>query len=59
MAEKELKSVFHYFRKDFTELYPCDGADKNVIRPIDMRTSETIALNKKLGMNKINKHNKR
>lgn len=57
--EEELKSVFHYFRKDFSELYPVEGAGKNLVRPTDVYSKKTLMLNKKLGMHKINKQNKK
>jgi len=59
IMEEELKSVFHYFRKDFSELYPPEGADKNLIRPVDVYSKTTVELNKRLGIHKINKQNKR
>ena len=53
--ESEIKSVFNYFRKDFTEMYPTEGAEKNIVRPTDIYCRLTLALNKKLGIHKINK----
>lgn len=53
--EEELKSVFHYFRKDFSKLYPIDGASKNIVRPTDVYCKKTLLLNRKLGIHKINK----
>ena len=49
------KSVFGYFRKDFSELYPPEGVDKNMIRPTDVYCKKTLELNKKLGIHKVNK----
>lgn len=49
------KSVFGYFRKDFSELYPPEGVDKNMIRPTDVYSKKTLELNKKLGIHKVNK----
>ena len=49
------KSVFGYFRKDFSELYPPEGVDKNMIRPTDVYSKATLELNKKLGIHKVNK----
>jgi hypothetical protein len=53
------KSIFGYFRKDFSELYPPDGLDKSIIRPTDVYCKKTLELNKKLGIHKINKQNKK
>lgn len=53
--ETEVKSVFNYFRKDFTEMYPTEGAEKTLIRPTDVYCRLTLALNKKLGIHKVNK----
>lgn len=53
--ENEVKSVFTYFRKDFTEMYPVDGSEKSMVRPTDVYSKLTLALNKKLGMHKVNK----
>lgn len=53
--ENEIKSVFNSFRKDFTEMYPPEGSEKNMIRPTDVYCSLTLALNKILGIHKINK----
>ena len=53
--ETEVRSVFNSFRKDFTELYPTEGAEKTLVRPTDVYSKLTLALNKKLGMHKVNK----
>lgn len=53
------KSIFGYFRKDFSELYPPEGVDKNMIRPTDVYSKKTLELNKRLGIHKINKQNKK
>lgn len=53
------KSVFGCFRKDFSELYPLEGVDKNMIRPTDVYSKKTLELNKRLGIHKINKQNKK
>lgn len=53
--EQEVKSVFTCFRKDFTEMYPVDGAEKSMIRPTDVYSKMTLILNKKLGIHKVNK----
>jgi hypothetical protein len=53
------KSVFGYFRKDFSELYPLEGIGKNIVRPTDVYSKKTLELNKKLGINKVNKQKKK
>ena len=53
--ETEVRSVFNYFRNDLTEMYPTEGAEKTLIRPTDVYCSLTLALNKKLGIHKVNK----
>ncbi len=53
--KNEIKSVFTCFRKDFSELYPPEGFDKNIIRPTDVYNKVTLELNKKLGIHKVNK----
>jgi hypothetical protein len=57
--ETEVRSVFNYFRKDFTEMYPTEGAEKTLVRPTDVYSKKTLELNKRLGIHKINKQNKK
>lgn len=58
-AASKSKGVFNYFRKDFTELHPiCGNAEKDLVRPTDIYSKVTLALNRKLNIHKINKGKK-